>query len=265
MEQITKNVFIENKVRGCNPGFVITSEGIVLIDVPIDLEYAKIWRKEILGRGKINFIINTEHHMDHFFSNSLFGGAIISSEGTRETMLTMDIEFIRKRTKILYIDPFPIPDNFELRLPNITYSERMTLYMGEHTFQIMHTPGHTLGQTSVYIPQEKVLFVGDNVFGQTRTAIHDADLAKWLESIELYESLDVKYVLGGHGKICDKAYLQTQRSIVRAWLNAKQKADSEAGIVDEITAREIDPFRDVRDTGIKPSVTLHSTSSSMSN
>lgn len=121
MEKITENVFYENKVRGCNPGFVVTSEGIVLIDVPVDFEYAKVWAAEIAKRGEIRCIVNTEHHMDHWLCNGLFKGEIIAHAATRETMLAMDLDFIRERTKILYNDPLPIPKGYRLRLPNLTY------------------------------------------------------------------------------------------------------------------------------------------------
>ena len=34
MKQLSANVFVETGLRGANHGFVITSEGIVLIDTP---------------------------------------------------------------------------------------------------------------------------------------------------------------------------------------------------------------------------------------
>ena len=34
MQQLTSNVFVETQIRGCNHGFVTTSEGIVMIDTP---------------------------------------------------------------------------------------------------------------------------------------------------------------------------------------------------------------------------------------
>ena len=34
MKQITSNVFAETDVRGCNFGYVTTSDGIVMIDSP---------------------------------------------------------------------------------------------------------------------------------------------------------------------------------------------------------------------------------------
>jgi cyclase len=260
MEQVTKNVFCENKVRGCNPGFVVTSEGVVLIDSPVDFAFAQVWAGEIAKRGKILCMINTEHHMDHWLCNGLFGGDIIAHQATRETMLTMDLDFIVKRTKILYTEPLPIPEGYRLKYPNITYQGGMTLYFGNHTFHLIHTPGHTPGLTAVYIPEEKVVFTGDNVVGQTRTAYHDALPEKWLESLKVLESLDARIVLPGHGQAVDKAYLKQQAAIVRGWWEGTQKAKTTGIPFEDEDKRKIDPFFDFRDTGIKPTVTLTATS-----
>ena len=45
--------------------------------------------------------------------------------------------------------------------PDITFTENMTLFVGETNFQIYHTPGHCQGQLCVYIPKERVAIVGD--------------------------------------------------------------------------------------------------------
>ena len=34
MEQVTDRIWTETKVRGCNPSFVLTSKGPVMIDTP---------------------------------------------------------------------------------------------------------------------------------------------------------------------------------------------------------------------------------------
>ena len=34
MENVTPNVFTTTKLRGCNPSFVTTSDGVVVIDTP---------------------------------------------------------------------------------------------------------------------------------------------------------------------------------------------------------------------------------------
>ncbi len=252
MEQITENVFVENSVRGCNHGFIVTSEGVVLIDAPLDLDYAKAWAEEIAKWGKVRYIINTEHHLDHWLSNSLLGGEAISSRITRDTMLTIDLNFIRKRLPVLYIDPVPIPNGHPLRLPSITYSEQMTLYLGGHTFELIHTPGHTAGQTTVFVPEEKVVFTGDNVFGKKRTAFHQAFLDKWLDSLEIIEKMDFRFVVPGHGEVCEKRYLNKQASVVRGLLEALEKPEGEGLSLDKGVQRNIDPFYDTRDIGLIP-------------
>lgn len=260
MEQITSNVFIETKKRGSNPGFVITSEGIVMIDVPVDPADARAWKNEIEKRGNLRWLINTEHHLDHWVCNSLFDVEVISHEATRKTMLTMPLDYIRNRTKILYIDPLTLPDDHKLKVPTITYSGQMTLYSGTHTFHLIHTPGHTAGETAVYIPEEKVVFTGDSMFGQTMTAFHDADPGKWLQSLKIMEGLDVKFLVAGHGELCDKSWLGPQAAIIKGYWDATEKAKAEGRTLDDAEKRRIDPYFDVMDTGINPGLKLPPTS-----
>ena len=164
--QFTDNVFAATKLRGCNPGFVITSEGVVCIDIPMDLARIEPWKEEIAKWGKLRYIITTEYHFDHCMTNGFFDAPVIASEITSEFMLETNTElWLRKQTKDLYEEQPPLPSMGEyLRgLPDITFSDRMTLRLGEHTFKIMLLPGHTPGQTAIYIPEEDVLFAADNM------------------------------------------------------------------------------------------------------
>ena len=53
MEQITANVFMENQIRGCNHGFVTTSDGIVMIDSPHKPSDALKLKAELEKRGEL--------------------------------------------------------------------------------------------------------------------------------------------------------------------------------------------------------------------
>lgn len=77
-------------------------------------------------------------------------------------------------------------------------------------------PGHTPPQTSVYLPQEGVVFTGDNVFHHCKTFLQEANPWEWLESLRQIEALDVKVIVPGHGEPCDKSYLREQAEIVEA-------------------------------------------------
>ncbi|MEX1171158.1 MAG: MBL fold metallo-hydrolase, partial [Chloroflexota bacterium] len=74
MEQVTPNVFTTTKLRGCNPSFVVTSDGVVTIDTPQLPTRAVAMRTEAERHGPIRYLINTEHHVDHIFGNYWFKG-----------------------------------------------------------------------------------------------------------------------------------------------------------------------------------------------
>ena len=75
LEQVTPNVFTTTKLRGCNPSFVVTSDGVVCIDTPQLPTKAVAMRQEAESHGPIRYLINTENHVDHIFGNHWFRGA----------------------------------------------------------------------------------------------------------------------------------------------------------------------------------------------
>lgn len=231
-----------------------------MIDVPIDPDHARTWAAEIRQRGEVRCIINTEHHMDHWFGNGMFAvDTILSHEAAREAMLAMDLDYVRERTRVLYSDPLSIPDDYRLRFPNITYSDEMTFYSGSHTFHLIHIPGHTAGQTAVYIPEEQVVFTGDAVFCENWTAVHDGTPERWLDSLKIIEDLDVRVIVPGHGRLCGKAYLATQAAIVRGYMDAGEKArgrGADKQDLDDASKRSIDPYFDIKDVGMKAGIVL---------
>ena len=75
LERVTPNVFTTTKLRGCNPSFVVTSDGVVAIDTPQLPTRAVAMREEAESHGRIRYLINTENHVDHIFGNWWFRGA----------------------------------------------------------------------------------------------------------------------------------------------------------------------------------------------
>ncbi len=92
MQQLTSNVFVETQVRGCNFGFVTTSDGIVMIDSPHKPSTAMWLKAEIEKRGQLRYIINTEPHGDHWTGNAYFDAPVVAHEGVRTRMLNTDME-----------------------------------------------------------------------------------------------------------------------------------------------------------------------------
>ncbi len=150
-KQLTGNVWVETDVRGCDFGFVTTTEGIVLVDAPHKPSTA-IWLKaEIEKRGPLRYIINTEPHGDHWTGNTFFGAPVIAHEGVRTRILNTNMAEYAARVGTFGPEDAALLDGYQANPPNITFQDGMTLRGGEHTFEMIHMPGHTLYQAAVVV------------------------------------------------------------------------------------------------------------------
>jgi cyclase len=242
LRQVTENVYIETELTGCNPSFVTTSEGVVMIDMPHRPSDAVRWRWEVGQRGELRYIIITEPHGDHCSTGYLFAGTLVSHEGAKKYMrgelLGSPMEEVFRQWAA-EIDPAGahLIDGFYLRLPAITFSERLTLSIGSHTFELIHMPGHTASQIAVHVPQEKVVFTGDNVVHKVQTWLHEACPVEWLDSLRRIEALDPEVIVPGHGDVCSKEYLKEQAACVREWIGAVREAIDQGLSKQEAQAR----------------------------
>jgi cyclase len=236
MEQLTPNVFTETGLRGCNPSFVTTSDGVVVIDTPQLPTRAVAMRELAESHGPIRYVINTEHHVDHIFGNYYFKGAgtVVHHQGVYDNFMlaSPDLDpFAYAAEAIPTDDPqgqaiFPDRDEY-FQDPNkatVVFTGDLTLRVGGHTFELLHTPGHTPGQVAVHVPEERVVFTGDTVFSECQTWLMTSDVRQWLASLARVAGLDVDHLVPGHGPVTTTRYLATQRAVLIEWVNAVAEA-----------------------------------------
>jgi len=236
MNQVTKNVYVETGYRGCNPGFVVTSEGVVMIDTPQIPRDAMAYREIVLKHGKPVYLINTEPHGDHYTGNFFFEAICVAQEGTREVMMQAQLPAVKERIKLL--DPgFEQQETYRIKFPSITFGQSMWLYVGNHTFELIHLPGHTASETAVFIPEERTIFTGDNIFNQVQTFLHEALPMEWLASLEVLKKLEADHYIPGHGEVCTKAYLDEQASFIKEWIASIQEAIKKGWSLEEAQKR----------------------------
>jgi cyclase len=224
MQKIANNVYVETGFQGCNVSFVVTKEGVVMIDTPQVPVDARKWRDEIARFGPVRYIINNEPHTDHVSGNYFFQGTLISHEGSRLAMQQMSAGMITEMLKRIAPDNLPLPDDYRVRTPDITLSQNMTLYLGEHTFKLMLMPGHTPFQLVTYVPEERVVFTSDNVVNGGLPFLHQALPYAWLESLRQIGKLDVDTIVPGHGSLCDKSFLPQMSNIIQTWIRMIREA-----------------------------------------
>jgi cyclase len=229
MENVTGNVYFETGLRGCNPGYVLTSDGVVVVDTPQLPTKAVEMRRRVEELGQVRYLINTEHHVDHIFGNYYFkgAGAVVNHRGLYDNFMVTSPEldpFDYAAEAIPSDDPqgeaiFPNRDEYYAN-PNkgtIVFDGNLTLYVGDHTFELIHTPGHTPGQLAVHVPEEGVVFTGDTIFSECQTWLMTSDVDLWLTALETIRHLDVDHILPGHGPVVNKSYLDVQRSNLLDW------------------------------------------------
>jgi len=218
MRQLTKNVFVETGIRGCNHGFVTTSDGIVMIDSPHKPSDALKLKAEIERRGgNLRYIINTEPHGDHWTGNAFFDVPVVAHEGVRRRILQTDMVEHVARVGTFGPEEAPLLVNYRPNAPIITFRNGMTLHVGDHTFEMIHMPGHTMYQAAIAIKEEGVTFTSDNIFCKCHTWLQEANPDLWLVALESLGKLKEDIFVPGHGPVCGKEYLDEQASFIQEW------------------------------------------------
>ena len=214
MRQISDHVFAEFFWWGCNPGYLDTSDGVFMIDTPQQPIDAFRWREHLETVGPIRHLVNTEPHIDHIAGNAYFPGVeVIGQRG----MLPRYEEMVEQDPDSSWLVAHPAyPPNPPTRL----FDDQLTLTLGGQSIEVIHHPGHTPPQTSVWLPGEGVIFTGDNVFHHVKTFIQEADPWQWLESLDAIRALDPAIIVPGHGEPCTTDYLAEQAEIIEAWVDA---------------------------------------------
>jgi len=232
LEQVTENVFTNTKLRGCNPSFVTTSDGVVVIDTPQLPTKAVEMRTEAEKHGPIRYLINTEHHVDHIFGNYFFMGAgtVVHHQGVYDNFMVPTPElnpYNYAKEALPTDDPageaiFPDEETYfdDPNKASIVFTGDLRLDVGDHTFDLLHTPGHTPGQVAVFVPDERVVFTGDTIFSDCQTWLMTSDVGQWLDALERIRQLEFDFLVPGHGPVTDKAYLDTQRMNLMEWETA---------------------------------------------
>lgn len=253
MKKITENIYVESELSMCNNSYVITGDGVVVIDTPMVPANAKKMVAETAKFGRVRYVINGEPHTDHVAGNCYYGGTVVSHEGTRRMMQEADVAAFKAQLQRLAPGGLPVDNDFHYRLPEITFSDTLTLYLGDHTFRLIHLPGHTPYNIAVYVPEERAVFTSDNV-NLGMPIFFNAVPDKWLDSLKRLEELDVDIVVPGHGDICSREAFSQMSIKVKDWVNAVSDAISRGlGIQETIAAiKRDDRFADLPQQGPDP-------------
>ena len=182
--------------NNCN-SYLIHGEVTTLIDPGHSRHIPNLFH-QMEGDGispeEINLVILTHSHPDHFEGIEAFMNKPVKIAMNRE-----EERYLLESGKLLF-------EMMRQPLPKIRidfYLKEGELHLGEKTFCIYQTPGHSPGSLSIYWPERKILFTGDLIFygGIGRTDFMEGNSKLLMESIERMANLDTEILLPGHGEI----------------------------------------------------------------
>src|SRR6266700_962265 len=161
-----------------NAGIITGGDASLLIDTLYDLkltqEMLDTMRRSIPAAAHIDMLVNTHANGDHCYGNELVAGAqIIASARTAGEMVTGvspgQMAALLKMAPAMgqlgefmgrIFSPFEF-DNITLTLPDKTFEGKLTLQVGDRTVELLEVgPAHTLGDTLVYIPADRIIVPG---------------------------------------------------------------------------------------------------------
>lgn len=220
-----------------------------MIDTPQLPTEAVEMRRYAETLGEIRYLFNTEHHPDHIFGNYYFQGAgtVVHHQGIYDNFMVPNPEFDHYdlvADSVREVDPegpkiFPDRETYydNLNRATVTFTEDLTVRLGDHTFELLHTPGHTPGQIAVYVPEERVVFTGDTIFSGCQTWLMESNVDEWLVALDRIAALDVDFVVPGHGPVTTLDYLPVQRATLHEWVAEVADAVAQGWSREETMAR----------------------------
>lgn len=224
---------------------------------------------EHLTGNPVSYVVNTHWHSDHTSGNQVFipTAQIISTSITREIMDTFARDRLAQHLKNMEklnqaIDESDVQIQHETdeklkrdmawenatdrefvkmlpnlvhSLPTITFEQQMTIHGSKRSIQLLtFGGGHTQSDAIVYIPEDKIVVMGDLVLSQHHPVLMYANPQEWLNILGQVELLDVETIVPGHGEVCSLQELYEVKGYITRITEMVTEAVQRQESIDEI-------------------------------
>jgi glyoxylase-like metal-dependent hydrolase (beta-lactamase superfamily II) len=166
-----------------------------------------------MDTSPLKFVVITHWHWDHIFGIKTMDLLTISTDETKKKLAYLktlkwddasldarvetgeEIEFCRDMIKL----EMPTRDSLELKTPDITFENRMEIDLGGVTCVVEHVGGvHAQDSAVIYIPEEKVMFLGDCIYQDFYSGEWSYDKNELIILLDKIKKYDVNCYVTGH-------------------------------------------------------------------
>jgi glyoxylase-like metal-dependent hydrolase (beta-lactamase superfamily II) len=214
-------------IRAATAGFLLTTDGVVVVDTTNSPFHARELLYEIRERTSmpIKYVINTSAAGDHVLGNEVFTdqqATLISTTAAQKEM-----EQYRQRL----FDRLQAEDGWRLQArmrgfhvtpATQTFDGEMTLQVGDQFIKIasLLCDENSSQEAVVYVPSAKTLFLGEFYDKHYFPRMGSRDVRRWIEVLRQVEGWDVDTYIPGHGAPGSKRDLADFRKFLE-WLVAQ--------------------------------------------
>jgi glyoxylase-like metal-dependent hydrolase (beta-lactamase superfamily II) len=222
-----------------NAAFVVTAEGVVVIDA---LGSPVLARELVAAIARvtpkpIRHLVVTHYHADHVYGLQVFKdlGIPITAHQQGQAYLHSDNALLRLKASREELAPW-IDEQTRLVPADRWVNDTTRFTLGGVEFVLQPAgPAHTPEDLVVVLPQQGVLMAGDLVFRGRVPFVGQADSGRWIEALNRLLSYNVRTIVPGHGPASTSAVADLQ--LTRDYLQHLRLTMGEA-------ARNLEPFEE---------------------
>ena len=230
--------------RAGTAGFVVTNEGVVVIDTTNTPFHGRELLYEIRHRSElpVRYVIDTNSNGEQILGNEVFTelqATVICSARTQEGIRQYRQSLIRRlddddgklRTRLR---------GFHIPVPGQTFTNEMTLRLGGQEIKLVTLLKNGASDDSaVYLPAARVLFLGELFQNSYFPRIESRNLRDWIGALRQVETWNVDVYVPGHGEPGGKKELAEFRRFLE-WLEKEVETRSKEGKSLSEVKREVD-------------------------
>jgi cyclase len=211
-----------NEGRLFNSGVVATNEGVLVFDALDTDAIARAQREAIASviKQPVRYLVSSPFHDPFNGGSAVYADVFkIAHENYRAGLIDQ-----MERGKVP-------ADVQRARLPNATFRDRMTLYLGGKEIQVLHFgSAHTKGDSVLFVPQDRIAYLSEVFFNEEFPNMGGGYGVSWVKALDALRALDADIFIPGHGPIPDDPK-QTRAALDRA---RQILVDARDGIQSEI-------------------------------
>lgn len=199
----------ENFGNNSTSGFVVTDDGVVLIDPGGSYKGAAMIDALIqsVTDQPVKLVINSGGQDHRWMGNGYFkakGAHIVTSAAALADHKERVNDQLFVLGNLVGVEGL---EGTEPTYADQTFEDELTLEQGGVTFELkMVGPAHTPGDLLVWLPQRAIAFSGDVVYiGRLLGVMPHSTSSSWLEAFDQLAALEPRVIVPGHGAPVDLA------------------------------------------------------------